>query len=191
MVRKIVLFGLFINLIFVASFGQNIITSRQSSFYTYIFKITNKEAAKIYRNDLYKVDYSFLHTIVDSIPTDSTYNKPLPTGHYLKVFALGNKMSCGLMSIQPYTFHLFNNSTDLVIQLREKNNQIIKDAQVHAGLKKLNFDTIYHEHMYYYSVIALNNLFRKKNMYIEDFEEIPTHSGSIRLYVKKGNNVLI
>lgn len=61
-------------------------------------------------------------------------------------------------------------------------------VEVHY-LKKLieefQFDFIYHEHLYYYSLTALNNLFKQHGMVVVDFEDIPIHSGSIRVYAKK------
>jgi len=45
------------------------------------------------------------------------------------------------------------------------------------------WDNIYHEHIYYYSLTSLNNLFSKYGMTIIDFDEIPIHSGSIRVTV--------
>jgi len=45
------------------------------------------------------------------------------------------------------------------------------------------WDNIYHEHIYYYSITAINNIFKQHNMTVLDFEEIPTHSGSIRVTV--------
>ena len=38
--------------------------------------------------------------------------------------------------------------------------------------------------MYYYSLIALHDLFSRHKMTIVDFEEIPVHAGSIRVIVK-------
>lgn len=51
---------------------------------------------------------------------------------------------------------------------------------------KIQYDNIYHEHIYYYSLSALNKLFRQFHMTIDDFEFIPIHSGSIRVYVRNG-----
>jgi type III secretory pathway component EscV len=54
-------------------------------------------------------------------------------------------------------------------------------------IKELQYDTIYHEHMRYYSVQSLNYLFKKNNLEIIDVKEITTHGGSIRVYsAKKG-----
>ena len=45
------------------------------------------------------------------------------------------------------------------------------------------WDNIYHEHIFYHSITGLNNLFNKYDMTLIDFEEIPIHSGSIRVTV--------
>ena len=49
------------------------------------------------------------------------------------------------------------------------------------------WDNIYHEHIYYYSISALNNFFTKYGMTVVDFEEIPIHAGSIRVTVLNDN----
>ena len=46
------------------------------------------------------------------------------------------------------------------------------------------WDNIYHEHIFYYSITALNNMFKEHDMTVIDFEEIPIHSGSIRVTVR-------
>ncbi len=50
---------------------------------------------------------------------------------------------------------------------------------------KCAFDTIYHEHLCYFSVTALDTLFRRHNLYINHIERLTTHGGSIRLFVEK------
>jgi C-methyltransferase C-terminal domain/Putative zinc binding domain/Methyltransferase domain len=45
------------------------------------------------------------------------------------------------------------------------------------------FDTIYHEHFCYYTVTALIAIFNSHEMAVFDVEEIPTHGGSIRVFV--------
>jgi SAM-dependent methyltransferase len=51
-------------------------------------------------------------------------------------------------------------------------------------IDKLQYDNIYHEHIYYYSLTALNHLFSSNGMTIVDFEELPIHAGSIRILAK-------
>jgi hypothetical protein len=43
----------------------------------------------------------------------------------------------------------------------------------------LEFDTIYHEHLSYFSVTALNHLFKEAGLVLWDVEEIPLHGGSL------------
>ena len=62
-------------------------------------------------------------------------------------------------------------------------------AEVHYLLelvKKCQYDFIYHEHIFYHSLYSLNNLFAKHDMTLYDFDLIDVHSGSIRIFVKKG-----
>jgi len=62
-------------------------------------------------------------------------------------------------------------------------------AEVHYLLNLVEgnqYDFIYHEHMFYHSIFSLNNLFRLNGMTLYDFDLIDTHSGSVRIFVKKG-----
>ena len=56
-------------------------------------------------------------------------------------------------------------------------------------LRTVQYDTIYHEHMRYYSLTSLNYLFKKHNLKIFYAKEIPTHGGSIRVYVTKNKKI--
>jgi hypothetical protein len=44
------------------------------------------------------------------------------------------------------------------------------------------FDTIYHEHFSYLSVISVQGIFRAHGLRVYDVEELPTHGGSLRIY---------
>ena len=52
-------------------------------------------------------------------------------------------------------------------------------------MKTNNYDTIYHEHLRYYSLTSLKYLFNKYNMEIIHAKKINTHGGSIRVYAAK------
>lgn len=55
-------------------------------------------------------------------------------------------------------------------------------------LEKFQYDTIYHEHLCYYSLTSLKFLMNKYDMEIFDVKKIPIHSGSIRVYAKNRSN---
>ena len=50
-------------------------------------------------------------------------------------------------------------------------------------IKKTQFDTIYHEHFSYLSIISVDYLLKKFDLRIFDIEKISTHGGSLRVYV--------
>ncbi len=52
-------------------------------------------------------------------------------------------------------------------------------------IEKNQFDTIYHEHFSYLSLLAADKFFQTNGMRVFDVEQIPTHGGSLRLYVCK------
>ena len=54
-------------------------------------------------------------------------------------------------------------------------------------IEKNQFDTIYHEHYFYYSLLSINNVLTHHNLKIIDVEKLETHGGSLRLYVAPKN----
>ncbi|QQR81382.1 MAG: class I SAM-dependent methyltransferase [Deltaproteobacteria bacterium] len=55
-------------------------------------------------------------------------------------------------------------------------------------INELQYDMIYHEHLYYHSLLSLMNHFDRYDMMIFDVKPIPIHAGSMRYYVcKKGS----
>jgi SAM-dependent methyltransferase len=52
-------------------------------------------------------------------------------------------------------------------------------------LDNIEFDTIYHEHLSYFSIYPLVYLFRKFGMKIVDIKQISIHGGSVRIFVKR------
>jgi hypothetical protein len=49
------------------------------------------------------------------------------------------------------------------------------------------FDTIYHEHYSYFSLLAAQDVFRRRGLAVVDVEELPTHGGSLRVFVRHAN----
>ncbi|MCB8999317.1 MAG: carboxypeptidase-like regulatory domain-containing protein [Bacteroidales bacterium] len=134
------IFGIFTLILCVNLNGQKLLESRQSSYYTYVYKLSDKEARKIYKNDIWKVDTSFFHTLVDSFQTDSEYINKLPEGHYLKTYSERNKQKLSITTVQNYDVFLLNNNTDLCVQVVDLKGNIIGDADLKVRWKKLHFN---------------------------------------------------
>ncbi len=49
-------------------------------------------------------------------------------------------------------------------------------------IELLQFDTIYHEHFSYLSLLAIEPVFERAGLVLYDVEELPTHGGSLRIF---------
>ena len=135
---------LFLLLLFLSfdgtAYGQKLLESRQSSYFTYVYRLTEQEAKQVYKKGLRKVDRMYFHTLVDSFPTDQVYDRHLPQGHYLQVWAEKNKEKYSISSVQDFEAVILNNNTDLQVQVVDLQGNIIPDAKVSVGWKKLGFN---------------------------------------------------
>jgi hypothetical protein len=69
----------------------------------------------------------------------------------------------------------------------EKTVFIFENPYLVNTLKGLQFDTMYYEHVSYFSITPLIKFFEKYNMEIIDYEKTEVHGGSIIVYVKLKN----
>ena len=67
--------------------------------------------------------------------------------------------------------------------VKDEGVAIIEVPYVKDMIDRCEFDTIYHEHLCYFSLTALEGLFRRHDLVIQDIERIPIHGGSLRLLV--------
>lgn len=49
-------------------------------------------------------------------------------------------------------------------------------------LEATEFDTIYHEHLSYFSLLAARDVLARRGLRVFDVEELPTHGGSLRIW---------
>ena len=71
------------------------------------------------------------------------------------------------------------------ILLKDDGIAVIEVPYVRDMIDHCEFDTIYHEHLCYFSVTALDGLFRRHGLYLNAIERLPIHGGSLRLHVAK------
>lgn len=69
------------------------------------------------------------------------------------------------------------------IVLKPNGVAVLEFPYVADLLDKCEFDTIYHQHLCYFSLIAVDKLFRRHGLYINDVRRLSIHGGSLRLYV--------
>jgi len=51
-------------------------------------------------------------------------------------------------------------------------------------IDRCEFDMIFHQNLCYFSVTALDRLFRRQSLYLNDIKQIPTFGGSLRLFIE-------
>lgn len=69
--------------------------------------------------------------------------------------------------------------------LRPDGTAIIEAPYLRDLIEHLEFDTVYHEHLCYFSATALRELFARQGLHLNDVERIAIHGGSLRLFVQK------
>jgi SAM-dependent methyltransferase len=55
-------------------------------------------------------------------------------------------------------------------------------------MEETQFDTIYHEHFFYFSLMSVERIFAAHELLLFDIEELPTHGGSLRIYACHAEN---
>ena len=74
----------------------------------------------------------------------------------------------------------------LIKKIMDENSVFVTESHYLISLiKTLQYDTIYHEHLRYYHLFALDKLFRLNDLEIFHAKKIPTHGGSIRVFVSQ------
>ena len=81
-----------------------------------------------------------------------------------------------------------NGVLENIVSLLKPDGVFISESHyLYSLIETIQYDTIYHEHLRYYSLTSLNYLFKSHGLEVFHAKQIPTHGGSIRVYaVKKG-----
>jgi hypothetical protein len=76
----------------------------------------------------------------------------------------------------------------LQLIVRDDGIAVIEAPYVKDLVDHSEFDTIYHEHLCYFSLTALDGLFRRHGLRVVDVERIAIHGGSLRVFVGRTGN---
>ena len=69
--------------------------------------------------------------------------------------------------------------------LKDDGMAVIEFPYVRDLIDHCEFDTIYHEHLCYFSVTAVDHLLRRHGLFLNDCWRLPIHGGSLRLFIEK------
>ncbi|MDO9540776.1 MAG: class I SAM-dependent methyltransferase [Kiritimatiellia bacterium] len=73
------------------------------------------------------------------------------------------------------------------ILLKPDGVAVIENHYVKDLIDHVEFDSVYHEHLCYYSVTSFDRLFRQFGMVMVDAERIPMHGGSLRVFFQRSD----
>jgi SAM-dependent methyltransferase len=73
----------------------------------------------------------------------------------------------------------------IAMLLKDDGVAVIEAPYVRNLIEHGEFDTIYHEHLCYFSVTSLDNLFRRHGLFVNRIEPLAIHGGSLRVFVGK------
>lgn len=65
--------------------------------------------------------------------------------------------------------------------LKDEGVVVVEAPYIKDLIDHVEFDTIYHEHLCYFSLTALDRLFQRNGLVIIDAERVPIHGGSLRI----------
>lgn len=69
--------------------------------------------------------------------------------------------------------------------LKDDGVAVIECPYLLRLIEHCEFDTIYHQHLCYYSLLALDRLFSARGLHLNDVVETSIHGGSLRIFVGK------
>jgi len=69
--------------------------------------------------------------------------------------------------------------------LRDDGIAVVEVPYVRDMITGGEFDTIYHEHLCYFSLAALTQLFSRHRLTVRDVERLPVHGGSLRVFLAR------
>lgn len=79
-----------------------------------------------------------------------------------------------------------NELADSIFEMLKDDGVFISESHyLYSLIETLQYDTIYHEHMRYYSINSLKFLLEKHGFEVIHAKRIPTHGGSVRVYAAK------
>lgn len=73
----------------------------------------------------------------------------------------------------------------MAAMLKDDGVIVIESPYLLPFIEHTEFDTVYHEHYFYHSVIALTSLFNRHGLYLNRIKHFPIHGGTIRMFIEK------
>lgn len=131
---------MFMSIASIVMYSSDLLHSMAQSPYTYFYKISNKDALRIYKKK--SVNYNeILHTKIDSVLTAKYRLPKFPEGHYVKVWVDKDELKYELFSNQNFHPYIYENGNDLSIKVLDTLGRNIANAKVKVGCDEIKYNT--------------------------------------------------
>jgi hypothetical protein len=108
--------------------------------YTYIYKVSNKEAFKIYEKGTQAVDASRFLAPIDSFTVKEGLQKQLPQGHYLFMHSAGPELVYDFRTYSPIFVKLLQVKPALAVLVHDSLGNSMADAEVRLKGRTATYD---------------------------------------------------
>lgn len=78
----------------------------------------------------------------------------------------------------------------LALLLSDQGTVYVESPYLGKLIDDMEFDTIYHEHIYYYALTAIDRIARRHGLCVTDVEELPVHGGSLRYALRRSGSAV-
>ncbi len=115
-------------------------SSRQSSYYTYIYKLKPEDVLSFYMHPGKDPDEKILRNPIDSFKTDKYWENNLPPGNYLKVYAEENRLQYKLIENHTAFLKLMPNDYNLRFIFLDRKENVITNVIARVNNKPVPYD---------------------------------------------------
>jgi TonB-dependent SusC/RagA subfamily outer membrane receptor len=119
--------------------GQDLVKGLRRSPYTYVYALTNEEAAQAYADRLAVYQPEYTDVLVDSFPNGQFYTRQLPYGNYLFVYANEEQLVLELESVRNVSAKLLPDGEKLVATVYDTAGALVEMARVTADGKPMKY----------------------------------------------------
>ncbi|MBF0216031.1 MAG: class I SAM-dependent methyltransferase [Candidatus Omnitrophica bacterium] len=89
-------------------------------------------------------------------------------------------------NVLPHVANLTDFVKGLSIVVSDAGLLVVEFHYAGAILEDLHYDSIYHEHLFYYTLKSAELLFNRYGLFVQDIERSPINAGNIILFIRKG-----
>ena len=163
---------------------------------------SNKQVIEIASNDGYLLQY-FMHQGIPVLgiePAANVARVAIEKGIDTRVMFFGAQTAAALQvqgirgdliignNVLAHVPDLNDFVAGLKIALAENGAITMEFPHLLRLIEDRQFDTIYHEHFSYFSLLTAEQVFARHGLKVFDVEQLPTHGGSLRVFVMHDND---